>query len=348
MHSKNEDDCAGTPWRRVGHHYSFASGLRAGTKSLSVPGLIILRMSKYYRYFGLERDPFLDTADPYFYCELGALRKAKDRLAASVDESRGLTVILGEPGTGKTSLSGALEQDLLQDDRVVLGKILDPTFATEVEFLMAVGRVFGLSLPPRSSAALKNALKNFFFETAVLESRTLVLIVDEAQNLSDEGLEALRLLLNYHVPQKKLLNILLFGQSELERRVNERRNLVDRVDSWIRLQPLDDAMTGAILDYRLSRAGLGAGQQIFTPGAREILTRNSAGLPRRLTMLAHLSMEEAADRASTLVREDHVRAALTARGIADTPPVAQPVIEPAANGESGFFSRLFTRLRRAG
>ncbi len=306
-------------------------------------------MSKYYRYFGLERDPFLDTADPYFYCELGALRKAKDRLASSVDESRGLTVILGEPGTGKTSLSSALEQELLQDDRIVLGKILDPTFATEVEFLIAVGRVFGLSLPPRSSAALKNALKNFFFETAVLENRTLVLVIDEAQNLSDEGLEALRLLLNYHVPQKKLLNILLFGQSELERRINERHNLVDRVDSWIRLQALDDMMTGAVLDFRLSRAGLGPGQQIFTPEARALLTQASAGLPRRLTMLAHMSMEEAADRASTLVREDHVQAAMAARGLRESATPAQPLIEAASvNGDAGFFSRLLTRLRRAG
>lgn len=305
-------------------------------------------MSKYYRYFGLERDPFLDTADPFFYCELGALRKAKDRLAACVDESRGLTIVLGEPGTGKTSLSGALEQELLQDDRVVLGKILDPTFATEVEFLMAVGRVFGLSLPPRSSAALKNALKNFFFETAVLESRTLVLIVDEAQNLSDEGLEALRLLLNYQVPQKKLLNILLFGQSELEQRINDRHNLADRVDSWIRLQPVDEATSGAILDFRLSRAGLGTGQQIFTPEARALLVRASSGLPRRLTMLAHLSMEEAADRASTLVREDHVQGALVARGLSAQMLRPAAASEPVANGESGFLTRLFTRLRRAG
>jgi general secretion pathway protein A len=305
-------------------------------------------MSKYYRYFGLERDPFLDTADPYFYCELGALRRAKDRLAAGVDESRGLTVVLGEPGTGKTSLSTAIEQDLLQDDRVILGKILDPTFATEVEFLIAVGRVFGLSLPPRSSAALKNALKNFFFETAVLENRTLVLIVDEAQNLSDENLEALRLLLNYHVPQKKLLNILLFGQSELERRLNARHNLIDRVDSWIRLTPLDETMAAAIIDFRLSRGGLTPGQHVFTPEARDLLMRAAHGLPRRLLMLAHMSMEEAADRASTLVRDDHVRAALTARGIPEPAARAESAATSTPNGRSsGFFERLFTRLRFA-
>ena len=298
-------------------------------------------MSKYYRYFGLERDPFLDTADPYFYCELGVLRRAKERLSSSIDASRGLTVILGEPGTGKTSLSSALEQELLQDDRIVLGKILDPTFATEVEFLIAVGRVFGLSLPPRSSAALKNALKNFFFETAVLENRTLVLVIDEAQNLTDDGLEALRLLLNYHVPNKKLLNILLFGQSELERRIHARSNFADRVDDFIRLGPLDDAMAGAILDFRLERAGSVPGQQIFTPEARAQLVRGSNGLPRRLTMLAHLSMEEAADRASTVVREDHVRAAMQARGIAaDREPQA------ARNGHAQptLFGRLFARL----
>lgn len=306
-------------------------------------------MSKYYRYFGLERDPFLDTADPYFYCELGALRKAKERLASSVDESRGLIVVLGEPGTGKTSLSGALEQQLLQDDKVVLGKILDPTFVTEVEFLIAIGRVFGLSLPPRSSAALKNALKNFFFEAAVLEDRNLVLAIDEAQNLSDESLEALRLLLNYHVPQKKLLNILLFGQTELERRIAARNNLVDRVDTWIRLDPLDEQTAGAVLDYRLSRASLGMGQQIFTPEARAMLIRACGGLPRRLTMLCHMAMEEAADRGSTLVNADHVSAALTARGISHPQQMQQPapIIEQSlsTNGHTTLFQRLFGRLR---
>lgn len=307
-------------------------------------------MSKYYRFFGLERDPFLDTADPYFYCELGALRKAKERLLASIEESRGLTVVLGDPGTGKTSLSGALEQELLADDRVVLGKILDPTFATEVEFLIAVGRVFGLALPPRSSAALKNALKNFFFETVILEKRSLVLAIDEAQNLSDENLEALRLLLNYHVPQRKLLNILLFGQSELEARIHARGNLSDRVDSWIRLARLDEAMSSAILDFRIERAGAAAGDRIFTPDARTMLLEAGEGLPRRLTMLAHAAMEEAADRASTRVNEDHVKTAMLARGISPrtkpAPAVTREVTElPRAHAAAprSFFSRIFAR-----
>ncbi len=304
-------------------------------------------MSAYYRFFGLERDPFLDTADPHFYCELGPLRKAKERLGGSVDQSRGLVVILGEPGTGKTSLCSALELDLLQDESVVLGKILDPTFASEIEFLIAVGRVFGLALPPRSSAALKNALKNFFFETAVLEKRTLVLIIDEAQNLTEESLEALRMLLNYHVPQKKLVNILLFGQSELEARIAERRNLADRVDGWVRLPPLDVPMASAILDFRLMRAGMTPGHTVFTLEARTLLFEGSSGSPRRLTMLAHAAMEEAADRGATLVNEDHVRTALRARGIALAERAEAPVVaENGAAGSArriGFFSRLFSR-----
>jgi MSHA biogenesis protein MshM len=304
----------------------------------------------YFRFFGLERDPFLDTADPYFYCELGTLRKAKDRLSGSIDASRGLTVVLGEPGTGKTSLSGALEQEMLADDRVVLGKILDPMFATDVEFLIAVGRVFGLALPPRSSAALKNALKNFFFETAILEKRTLVLAIDEAQNLSDDNLEALRLLLNYHVPQRKLLNILLFGQPELETRIAAKGNLADRVDAWIRISRIDDAMASAILDFRLQRAGSPPGQQLFTPDARKLLIEAAAGLPRRLTMVAHVAMEEAVDRSSTMVNEDHVRAAILARGIVLAPKpaasvtgITAPTVNGSATTEPGFFQRLFAR-----
>ena len=290
-------------------------------------------MSKYYRHFGLERDPFLDTADPYFYCEAVSSRRAKARLIASVEQSRGMTVIIGEPGTGKTSLCGAIEQDLMSRDNVILGKILDPTFASDIEFLIALGRVFGLALPPRSGAALKNSLKNFFFDAAVLESRTLVLIIDEAQNLSDECLETLRLLLNYHIPQKKLLNILLFGQSELESRILARVNLADRVDAWIRLEPLDESRMKTLIDFRLTRAGLAPNTQVFSPEALQTIMFGSEGLPRRLTTLAHTAMLEAAERGSACVFEEHAAASVRSRG--GSLPLA-PAPAAGAVGTNGY------------
>ncbi len=300
-------------------------------------------MVKYYHHFGLERDPFLDTVDPYFYCESVVALQAKGRLLSSIEQSRGLSVVLGEPGTGKTSLSTAVEQELLTDDSVILGKILDPTFASEIEFLISVGRVFGFALPPRSSAALKNALKNFFFDTAVLEGKTPVLIIDEAQNLNDASLEALRMLLNYQIPQKKLLNILLFGQTELERRITAKQNLADRVDLWIRLEPLDLGVTQALLEYRLSRAGLAPGQRLFSDDARDLIYRATGGLPRRITTLAHSAMVEASERGSTGVFEEHVRSAALNRGLTISAPVAS---EAAAKNGSAPRRSWFERLLR--
>lgn len=301
-------------------------------------------MPRYFHHFGLERDPFLDTSDPHFYLETPTARAQKRRLLTAVEESRGLTIVVGETGTGKTSLCSHVEFDLLADEHWIIGKILDPTFATDVEFLLAIGRVFGLSLPPRSSAALKNALKNFFFDTAVLEGKTLVLIVDEAQNLNDEGLETLRLLLNFQIPQKKLLNVILFGQPELERQVAARGNLADRVDGWVRIEPLDPPSARAIVEHRLAQAGLPSGSRLFSDEALAGLIAASGGYPRRLTTLAHTALFEAAERGSQMVFEDHVAAALRAHGVSMPKPEAsaQPVNGTAKNGHRpSFLARLF-------
>lgn len=306
-------------------------------------------MPRYYHHFGLERDPFLDTSDPHFYLETPATRAQKRRLLTAVEESRGLTIVVGETGTGKTSLCSRLEFDLLAQEKWIVGKILDPTFGSDVEFLLAIGRVFGLSLPPRSSAALKNALKNFFFDTAVLEGKTLVLIVDEAQNLTEDGLETLRLLLNFQIPQKKLLNVLLFGQPELEGSIAGRRNLADRVDGWIRVEPLDLPSARAIIEHRLAQAGLPAGFRVFSEEALDGLLAGAGGFPRRLTTLAHTALFEAAERGSQMVFEEHVNAALRAHGIT-TVAKAEPATNGASTGTQpgpngaprpSFFARLF-------
>lgn len=321
-------------------------------------------MLRYYQHFGLERDPFLDTADPQFYCELPAVRRNTGRVLGGIEESRGLTVVIGAPGTGKTSLSANLEGALLRDERMVIGKILDPTFATDVEFLLAIGRVFGVALPPRSSAQLKNALKNFFFDTVVLEEKTLVLLIDEAQNLTPDGLETLRLLLNFQIPQKKLLNLVLFGQSELEAQITARENLHDRVDLFVRLERLEPAEAAALIEHRLVCAGKVAALRLFAGDALSLIIAASDGLPRRLTSIARSAMVEAADRSAQLINYDHVVAALRGRGIplptdaapqvaavvapvpATSAPAPAPVpvaTSPAVAQRTSLFARLFAR-----
>ncbi len=284
----------------------------------------------YFQHFGLERDPFLDTADPHFYRSTGNLAHAKNRLVQSIEQSRGLMIVVGDPGTGKTSLAGAVERELLNRDNVRLGKILDPSFAGDVEFLVTIGRAFGLAFPPRSPAALKNALKNFFYDAAVTESATVALFIDEAQNLSDDNLETLRLLLNFDVPERKLLNIVLFGQSEFRDQVNKRRNLADRVAGWIDLAALPPADVRALLAHRLARAGGGADlSMLFAADALELIVETCLGTPRRLLTLAHATLEEAALRGHPRALLVDAEAAIRSRGMKVPASVGGSVLEDA-------------------
>jgi type II secretory pathway predicted ATPase ExeA len=292
-------------------------------------------MTPYYRHFGLERDPFLDTADPHFYRTTPDLARARDRLVGGVLESRGLQVVVGDPGTGKTSLMAQIERELLGRDDVRLGKILDPSFATETEFLLGVARSFGLALPPRSPAALKNALKNYLYDAAVLDGLTIVLLVDEAQNASDEIFEVLRLLLNYDVPQRKLLNIVLFGQSELRARIGARRNLADRVDEWYELGPLDANEARAMIAYRVGRAGGAAdATALFDEDVLDAIAAASGGTPRRLLTLAHATLREASAFGRPRAIRIDAEAAARMRGLS-VPPAAAAANAGAAAAANG-------------
>ena len=282
-------------------------------------------MTPYYRQFGLERDPFLDTADPHFYRTTPGLARARERLFGGVLESRGLQVVVGDPGTGKTSLMAQLERDLLGSDEIRIGKILDPSFASETEFLLGVARSLGLALPPRSPSALKNALKNYLYDAAVLDGLTLALLVDEAQNATDEIFEVLRLLLNYDVPQGKLLNVVLFGQSELRERIRVRRNLEDRVDGWIALAPLDPNESRALIVHRIARArGTADAATIFDADALEAIVGIAGGTPRRLLTLAHATLREAAAHGRPRATRVDAEAAARIRGLAATAALRAP------------------------
>ena len=300
-------------------------------------------MARYWHHFGLERDPFLDTADPHFAFETPALRRDIARLTGSVEESLGLAVVAGPAGVGKTTVSTIVEHVLIRQDRMLVGKILDPSFSTADELLTAVARVFGLPLGNRSTASAKNALKNYLFDMVMLEQRTPVLLVDEAQLLPASGLDEIRLLLNFETPERKLLNVVLFGRSEIEAQIAQRDGFADRVATWVRLGPLDTDEIAALIDYRITRAG--GRSRLFSADARSGIVTASNGVPRRGGRVARSAMIEASERGSDTVFDDHVAAAV--RTLGATMEERTPGTRADDRGAANPLGRLFVRRSNA-
>lgn len=277
--------------------------------------------------FGLNRDPFLDTADPAFYFDTLPGAYGRRRLAECMARGRGLAVVVGPIGAGKTTLFNAVEQELLTDDRNLVGAILDPTFSSESELLVAVADSLAVEVDPEAPPrAIKDALKRSLFETAAV-GRQPILFVDEAQLLPEALLESLRALLNYQLDDRKLLAIAISGQMELASAVLRHPNFSDRVALWLELGPLSESESAGLLHHRLRCAGYAAERSPFEDQALHALWSHSLGIPRRLTTLARESMEVAAEYARRDVRQADVDAALKrvvplARARASAPQVA--------------------------
>lgn len=266
--------------------------------------------SMYVEAFGLRRDPFMDTADPAFYYETIACAHGRRRLVECLVSGRGLAVVVGPIGAGKTTLCNAVAQDVLAQPNVRAGLILDPTFADEREFLGAAAASLAIDFDPALSLRdLKDVLKRALFDS-VARDEQYVLFIDEAQLLPEPTLESLRSLLNYQIDDRKLLSVALAGQMELAGALARRPNLRDRVATWVELGPLADSEASALLDHRLRRAGFSGAASPFSPESATRIWNLSGGLPRRLTSIAREAMEVAAERGARAVTEPDVLAAL--------------------------------------
>jgi general secretion pathway protein A len=260
--------------------------------------------------FGLRRDPFLDTADPAFYYETISCAHAKRRLTECLAQGRGLAVVVGPIGAGKTTLLNAAQEPLLQDERFLVAAILDPAFEGEPELLDGILGAFGFDAPADAGVRTrKDALKRALFSAATDDDRQAVLFIDEAQTLRPELLESLRSLLNYQLDDRKLLSIVLAGQPELTESLRAKPNLADRIALLLQLRPLTESEAAALIDHRLRHAGYSRPESPFGPDAAALLWRHAAGLPRRLTVLARESMEEAAQNGRSVVSAGDVEAA---------------------------------------
>lgn len=232
----------------------------------------------YRNFFSLKEKPFNLTPDPrYLYLNLNH-REVLASLKYGIVEKRGFIVITGEVGTGKTThLFNFLEQ---LGEEAVSAFIFNPIL-TQQEFFQYIFEDFNLSSGAKTKTEFLVGLNKFLLQQAE-KGVTTVLVIDEAQNLSREILEEVRLLSNLETPREKLLQIVLVGQPELDEKLRSLtlRQLRQRISIRCRIQPLSAEETGDYIRHRLKVAGFAGEEEIFDPEVVALIARLSSGIPR--------------------------------------------------------------------
>ncbi|MDB6085535.1 MAG: ral secretion pathway protein [Gammaproteobacteria bacterium] len=233
----------------------------------------------YTRFFGLSEKPFAITPDPRYLYLSERHAEALAHLLYGINESGGFIQLTGEVGTGKTTVVRTLLSRVPHHADVAV--ILNPR-VTPVEFLLTICEELGLPIAEADRDSVKQMVDalNRRLLTAHAEGRRIIVIVDEAQNLSAEVLEQVRLLTNLETPTQKLLQIILIGQPELRELLdrNDLRQLAQRITGRYHLKPLSREETQGYVRHRLRVAG--AAGEIFTPGALREVHRLASGIPR--------------------------------------------------------------------
>ena len=257
----------------------------------------------YYTTLGLTREPFSTSPDPAFFFRSSSHVQALTRLEIAIRLRRGLSLILGDVGTGKTTLARTLLSNFPQEDGFTFHMILDPSFESEYQFLLQLSRMFGLRTPYKSTLDCREAIEHHLFQSGVTEGRTTVLLVDEGQKLSPDMLENLRVLLNYETNEFKLLQVVIFGQMELLGRLGRMKNFIDRVALKYIINPLSEEETMEMMCFRLASAGLPSGRTLFTPEAIQAIHRFTQGYPRQIALVCHNALEALVMHERSLVDE---------------------------------------------
>lgn len=236
----------------------------------------------YLEHYGLLRPPFEMTPDPAFLYLGDAHQEGLATLVYGVRARKGFVMLTGEVGTGKTTLLHALLSQL--DPGLASAFLFNPRLEP-LDFFRVLFDEFGIDRPCRTKGEYLLALNEFLIER-LRRDQAALLIVDEAQNLSAEMLEEIRLLSNLETATSKLLQIMLVGQPELEEKLRqpELRQLRQRIVLRFRLRPFQTPETAGYIEERLRLAGY-TGKGLFRRSAIERLQAVSGGIPRLINVL---------------------------------------------------------------
>jgi general secretion pathway protein A len=262
----------------------------------------------YQSYYGFKEMPFNITPDPRFLYLSPTHQEALQHLKFGVQERKGFIALIGEVGCGKTTLCRRFLNEL-DPARFDTALILNPRI-TETQMLKAILTELGETKLARSQSDLVAQVNRVLLER-IAKGRDIVLIIDEAQNLSFEVLEQVRLLSNLETDKQKLLQIVLMGQPELKEILarDELRQLRQRILVHYELHPLSPSDMRHYIQHRLTLAGA-SGRPTFTSWALRAIHKASKGIPRVVNNLCDKSMLAAFISESDEVNYWHARAAI--------------------------------------
>lgn len=240
----------------------------------------------YLEFFGLKEEPFSTVPSPRYVFLTSVHSTALEKSAYVVGSRKGLTVVFGETGTGKSSLARLLHQKFL-DNGFVSVLLTNPSYPTPNSLLRTIAQEFHTEKTDKSFKGMLDIFKAYLFRTAVDEGKTVVVVIDEAQTLKIPLLELLRQIINYETNEMKLLQLVLFAQEDLRNRLSHPRgrSFRSRIVLASTLERLSPKETEEMLAFRWSVASGGA-QHPFEPEALRAIFRHSSGVPRDACILA--------------------------------------------------------------
>lgn len=273
---------------------------------------------EHLQHFGLNQDPFSNEPDLRFFFESGSHRDAQRRVERGLRQHKGLTLLTGDGGMGKTLLARrileALEEDVFEASLLVIL----PGAADATGILQRFARQLGCEEPAADRAGL---LAQLYEHLAIVreDGRHAVLMIDDAQIMTPDVLAELSGLLNLEYEDRRLLSMLLVGSPELDRLVQNDSSIMQRVDVRVRLQPLDMSNASAYLSHRLDTVGVDTA--ILPASSTDALFKFGRGRPRLINTLADNALFEAYLAGRTAIDSSDVERAAADLGIGPDPGI---------------------------